>query len=495
MNRNFAYVPVVPSGVTLFSIAVSAHNMSGNALKRATLQQYFGRPSVNITSLLGGCAYLAETTGMVENGERLLRETGLFTFYASAMTPSRERRWLSEIKKSALSGFSPQKFITGMAQQKLSKRVMHFCTQCIHEDASKYGFSHWHTVHQIPGVHHCPKHQEPLRGACLNCGLSQGSDHTWNLPALRCPYCGYADFAAPTVMPSPGYLKHLRLVAELCSGKSSVLRPERRGSIFRDAYGGSPAFCVPKIIEEMLADWNCLNLFELSTVLETKVTPAFIEKAVCSANIGVNPNLLLAVVAHASGALDKRSQRCVDVAQLRQSPTLSVAPWMKYLERAMEAEGLPATIADRLAAGYSLTRISADEGIPYPRLRRQLKMIFERDSPLCSTRSCTNDQLSNALVNLHGLRHKLLAPVRKSNVFERLTGKTFEEVRTLNREKVQRYLAQGVRTRKQLHYKNSDLGDWCRKFDSEWFSEVLPEIPQSERKGVGRKRTRNIRFA
>jgi len=37
----------------------------------------------------------------------------------------------------------------------------------------------------------------------------------------------------------------------------------------------------------------------------------------------------------------------------------------------------------------------------------------------------------------------------------------------MNRAKIDRYLQQGIRTRKQLHYKNSDLGDWCRRFDAE----------------------------
>lgn len=60
--------------------------------------------------------------------------------------------------------------------------------------------------------------------------------------------------------------------------------------------------------------------------------------------------------------------------------------------------------------------------------------------------------------------------------------------RALNRAKVLHYLASGIRTRKQLHYKNSDVGDWCRENDAAWFDEVLPPIPQSQRKGVGRRK-------
>lgn len=151
-------------------------------------------------------------------------------------------------------------------------------------------------------------------------------------------------------------------------------------------------------------------------------------------------------------------------------------------------ENLPDTIADRLSAGCSLTRVSVDEGGPYPRLRRQLKLVFKQDALFSRMCSSTDDQSNNALENLHRLRHRLLAPIRKPNAFERSGGKNFDEVRALNREKVRRYLEQGIRTRKQLHYKNSDLGDWCRKFDGEWFNAALPAIHQSERREIGRKR-------
>jgi TniQ len=487
-------VPATPRGVTLFSIAVAAHMLSGNALKRSTLMQLFGRADANIVSPFSASVCLAESRETIEGGEDLLRDAGLFGLYASAMPRARAESWLSELRTKAFDGPKPQQFVTGMAGQKLAKGVMHCCPQCMQEDDARFGLTFWRTVHQVPGVHHCPTHHEPLLGACLDCGLSQGSEHEWNLPALTCPHCGCSNFAKAVSRVSGGYARHLTLVAQMCAGDSEILRPETRAELFAEAFGRAARLDLQQIINMLLGLWQCTSLEEMSVSLGTRITPRFVDKAIHGANTGINPLAQLVLIFLAQELIKtgrrKGDETCASV--IESSPAPGISP-LAGLQAALEVAGLPATLAGDLGCGRSVTRISADSGIPYPRLRRQLKEVFEQSiDQLCATKSDDVEALQIEQ-NLRALAYKLHEPLRRNNVFRRKNSAAgWEELRILNRSKVERYLDQGVRTRKQLHYKNSDLGDWCREFDSEWFDTVLPAIPQTERKGGGmRKGKRN----
>lgn len=40
--------------------------------------------------------------------------------------------------------------------------MLSYCPACCHHDISRYGFSYWHRVHQIPVALYCPQHNVPL---------------------------------------------------------------------------------------------------------------------------------------------------------------------------------------------------------------------------------------------------------------------------------------------------------------------------------------------
>ncbi|MGV2291889.1 TniQ family protein [Trinickia sp. YCB016] len=467
----------------------------------STLLQLFGRADANIVSCIGASACLAESMGIVQDAEDLLSHAGLFGFYASAMSDARAEAWLTEMRCKAFDGPKPQQFITGMPQQKLVKRDMYCCRQCMQDDEAQFGLAFWHTVHQIPGIYHCPTHGEQLLGACLGCGRSQGSEREWNLPALSCPHCGSRGFAAVPHSGSLGYARHLSLVQQVCNGDGEFLRPAARANLFTNAFGRDADCNVKVITHRLLGMWECTSLEELSAALGTKITSRFIDKAVRGAHTGVNPIAQLALVAVAETMID--AQRRQDTETCRPVDVMSQTAFtysLAGLEAALEVSGLPVALADKLSRGFSLTKMSADEGIPYPRLRRQLGRVFERSIDELIV-AANDDAVAQALKgNLQAVANKLCGPLRRNNVFRRKdSAEGLEELRIMNRSKVERYLEQGVRTRKLLHYKNSDLGDWCRQFDSEWFQTVLPAIPQSERRGVGRRKggrnlvTRSVR--
>lgn len=199
---------------------------------------------------------------------------------------------------------------------------------------------------------------------------------------------------------------------------------------------------------------------------------------------GVNPLCQLALISLAQSLVSARGG---DFEPLNSD--IPVCRPAAGLEAALEASGLPSKIAVHLTEGYSLTRLSGEAGVPYPRLRRQLVHVFGHDIEELYDARSNDPRAAEAVANLLALAAKLRQPRRQNNVFHSRRGITdLEELRHLNRARVQRYIEQGVSTRKQLHYKNSDLGEWCRENDSDWFNTVLPAIPQAQRRGVGRRK-------
>lgn len=476
-------IPSTPPGVTLFSLVVAIHSLSGNPSKKVTLQHLFGRPDAHIVGCFSAC--FAQSKGSLGKDIALLKQSGVFGLYASTMSSRRAMVWLTVLQRSTSSRSpNPQQFATGMSRQPLMKRVMHCCPTCIREDERKFGIAFWHTVHQLPGVLHCPVHHVALHGACLDCGCAQASEHIWHLPAATCPHCGGGRFSRVDVVASPGYLRHLSFVGRAVLGDYELLRPNVRARLYAEAFRVGQEGDVKQVVAALLDMWRCSNLSELSSALGTRITWRFIDAAIHGDGDGVNPLCQLALISLAQSLMSARGG---DFDSLNSD--IPVCRPAAGLEAALEASGLPSKIAAQLAEGYSLTRLSGEVGVPYPRLRRQLVHVFGHDIEKLYD-ACSDDPRSaEAVANLRALAEKLRQPRRQSNTFHSRRGVTdLEELRNLNRARVQRYIAQGVRTRKQLHYKNSDLGDWCRSNDSAWFDAVLPAIPQALRKGVGRRK-------
>jgi len=161
------------------------------------------------------------------------------------------------------------------------------------------------------------------------------------------------------------------------------------------------------------------------------------------------------------------------------------------LDSALDVVGLNPLTSYVLASSRSLTQISESLHIPYPRLRRQLMRAFEMISEELPVEKWDAWAHTPEIEKLRKLWEKLRSPVRQNNVFKRnILAKDMDELRTMQRAKLAIYLEQGIRSRKQLYQKNTDLVFWCRTHDAQWFDAVLPAIPHAERKGVGRRRTR-----
>lgn len=56
------------------------------------------------------------------------------------------------------------------ATQNTANLAWRWCEQCIQEDYKNYGWSYWHTSHQLPLVSRCLKHDSALLRGCDECG-------------------------------------------------------------------------------------------------------------------------------------------------------------------------------------------------------------------------------------------------------------------------------------------------------------------------------------
>lgn len=483
MGSGLLFFPSGPRDATFFSLVVAAHAISGNPFKHATRTQLFGFPTACVDGHFSANIYLAEKRGLIRDADRLLQRSGLAGLYAAAMTEERAAAWKREMRARRFYGPHVQRFVTGLSNQKLGKQSMHCCDKCMEEDIANFGYAHWRTVHQVPGVLHCPVHLEPLRGACEACHKSQGSDRHWNHPRHECPHCGSRAFSQCQVEIFDAYRQHLALVASIVNGESSALNPSARMVLYERAFGGDEGISAGGILQLLQDHWKCRTATQLSEAVGTKVTIEFVKTAIAGDDAGVNPLGHLALIALAHEQLSANTAKRSGFHDEKDV----FGDSLHVLRRALSGAGLPERMADALARGDSLTKIARNWKVPPPRLRRELSQVFATEIGTLCDGAVRGEAGVVAKRNLHAMSMRLKEPVHSITIFDKCDPQmTFGQARERNRAKVLHYLAAGIQTRKQLHYKNSDVGDWCREHDAAWFDLVLPAIPQSERKGAGR---------
>ncbi|VWB87814.1 hypothetical protein BSE24067_04198 [Burkholderia seminalis] len=296
------FVPTIPDGVTFFSLVAVTHALSGNTSKSVTSFQLFGCATPFPAAPFAQCLYRAQAKRCIPESNSLLERGTLFGFYSSAMSMRQAHEWRMTIRPKRFQGRNTRSFIPTSSQRNLAKYNMYRCTACMEVDVCRYGLAYWHTIHQVPGIHHCPIHGLPLLGACNACGRSQGSNSDWHLPQPSCPHCGNGQFDSRSTILTRGYLRHLDLTSELFSSNRRAISPTRRMALYRRAFATERKRYPERIIRSLLRDWECTSLRQLSNVVGAEITPAFVERAITGNDGGVNPigQLVLVALARAS---------------------------------------------------------------------------------------------------------------------------------------------------------------------------------------------------
>lgn len=88
---------------------------------------------------------------------------------------------------------------------------------------------------------------------------------------------------------SPGYFRHLGLVACAVLGDYELLQPDIRAKLYAEAFSVYQGGNTGQVTAALLDMWRCSNLDELSSTLGTRITWKFVDMAIRGDYDGVNP--------------------------------------------------------------------------------------------------------------------------------------------------------------------------------------------------------------
>lgn len=472
-----SFFPDAPVGVSMFSRCIVYHLLSGHATLAQTKITLFGSIKSYATDQFGACiSKMKEVMPScvdLHYGD-LLETATLFGFYSAALAPSRRQIWRED--QIGRRRIQMSRFFGGYAGRKLYKATPHLCTNCVLEDESNFGIGFWHLVHQIPGVHHCPRHYTLLIGACHNCGLPQASEDHWNPPSGICPCCRFRFDVRDTVSMSDGYRNYLHLCDSVVRGEDVGLAPLQRMQIYTQAikiYGsGDGTLAVAGLIKHVLERWNLATLQELQAIIGSPISKDFFELAIKGRDTMLDPVAHLMLIAAILPLEKCISARRTDVRDSQLSnkglelnfaasanffcgpknqlfsaerPTKFKAP---SLDLALLARGMSYTLIDKRCNKFAEIAYS-----PHIDLGKEGALNW-------------NDHISGNVRN---------------DCFDGLgiPDLSWQDTQTYNLRKKHRLeiceeIAMGRGTRQQAKVKAARAINWCRRHDEDWLDANLP---------------------
>jgi DNA-directed RNA polymerase subunit RPC12/RpoP len=366
-----SFFPSAPDDALIFSRCIAYHLLARNRSIRASkiilFDNEFARSVDPFGANLGKLMQVLPRSGI--SVDYLFERATLFGFYSGPLSPERKKQW----RHNQLTGDARfiNKFVTGSSGQKirLIKEHLNFCKICRRDDEMAFGVGHWRTMHQLPGVTHCPIHLIPLSGLCAKCNSPTASEDIWHPPGETCPHCGSHVFFED---PMPQLSVHLRFV-ELCNlaahGTSVGLASADRKQLYSQFYQrtGRPIDQrVDKLIDVLLKRWNVETLEKLQTLLKVMITRKFLTQAIASQDTIQSPGGHLAVIAalEAEGYPAKKLSPTKPGNEAIHTQALSgecqaildelecdASRLIKAIERVCDFQGLPTEIGTMLIDG------------------------------------------------------------------------------------------------------------------------------------------------
>ena len=365
------FFPSAPDEALIFSRCIAYHLLACNRSVRASkiilFDNEYARSVDPFGANLGKLMQVLPQEGFAV--DRLFEHATLFGFYSAPLSPERKKLW----RDNQLSGDARliNKFMTGSSGQKirLIKEHLNFCKMCRRDDEISYGIAHWRTVHQLPGVTHCPIHFIPLCGLCAKCRFPTAAEDSWHPPSETCPHCGSSAFLEGDM---PQLSVHLRFV-ELCNlaargiptGLASADRKQLYSQFYQRA-GRSIDQRVEKLIEVLLKRWEVDSLDCLQSLLQVMITRKFLAQAITSQDTTQSPGGHLAVIAALEAEGYTRKKRNGKKLKRDDPPTqilsdecqaildelaCNACALLKAIERVCDVQGLPARIGTMLIDG------------------------------------------------------------------------------------------------------------------------------------------------
>ena len=476
-----SFFPDAPAGVSMFSRCIAYHLLSGHATLAQTKVTLFGSVKPYATDQFGaGISKMKEVMPScvdLHYGD-LLETATLFGFYSAALEPNQRQIW----RKDQIGRRSMQRsrIFGGYAGRKLYKPTPHLCTSCVSEDESDFGLGFWHLVHQIPGVHHCPRHLTLLIGVCHNCGLPQASEDRWNPPSGICPCCRFRFGAQDTVSMSDGYRNYLHLCDLVVRGEDVGLAPLQRKAIYTQAInvdgsnGGK--LSVSRLIKYVLERWNLTTLQELQVITGSPISKNFFELAIKGSDKMLDPVAHLMLLAAILPLEKCRSEKKIDFQDVQFSNK----------GRDLNFDGSASFIYSQKNNVFPVERPTEFKTSPLGQAPCDsallvkgilYKLIVNRFNGFVESAHSKNIDLGEEALN----RSNDSSGHVRNDCSDGLgiPDLSWQEIRTYNLRKKFRLeilgeIAAGYCTRQQVNVKAARAINWCRRYDEDWLDTNLP---------------------
>lgn len=460
--------------------------------------------------------------------DHLFEQATLFGFYSAPLSPERKRLW----RHNQLSGDARliNKFVTGSSGQKirLIREHLHFCKMCRRDDEIAYEIAHWRTVHQLPGVTHCPLHLIPLSGVCAKCGLPTASEDSWQPPSEACPHCGSPDFLGEEMLQLPVHLRFVDLCNSAVHGISVGLARAEREQLYSQFYrqaGRSVDHRIEKLIKILLKHWEVDSLERLQSLLQVIISRKFLAQAITSQDTIQSPGGHLAIIAalEAEGYTRKKPSTSTRGYENNFTQLLSdecratldelacnAVALVKAIARVCDAEGLPAQIGTMLIDGTQVdaTRQFRVDQYRGARLLAALEEIDFKAEGIVTASNLAGSELNfsslRSAMNWHRVRNAHRKYLREFLLNEQFSlgrrqeallrsvmwsGKNdhawlgalyragdalSEKIRTMSRESIVDAIKNGCRIPSKVRRSTPIAFELCRLFDGCWLNSTIP---------------------
>ena len=187
--------------------------------------------------------------------EHLLLKNTAWPVYSSLM----EAPLAHESFVCAVNGRHTSRYFYPRNQGLLFASSWRWCSQCREEDMGQSGpgVPHWRTIHQLPGITHCPYHGSALEYCCLSCGASVGSPRQCTLPGDSCE-CGCSNTAHFAGEATSGECALANLYSRLLDGSGERFDTATRRELLAERQVGS---------SDLMSAFGCSDLADLGKKL------------------------------------------------------------------------------------------------------------------------------------------------------------------------------------------------------------------------------------
>lgn len=155
-------LPELLPDMTLYSLIACAHRMSGASRGSQTSLRLFGSSHAGLLhdfpSNLN--TFCTRTGGVYGDASAVARRATNLPYFVFFRPPAQQAEFASLMSSDAYDRF---KFRLGLPASPTGGRFpLRACALCMCNDEEQFGVAYWHRRHQLPGVHFCRRHDEPL---------------------------------------------------------------------------------------------------------------------------------------------------------------------------------------------------------------------------------------------------------------------------------------------------------------------------------------------